>query len=74
MALKDYYQGSMKRHQDLSFQKPEPTNLNRVKVFCKTTVDAFFRSLDDVLKQDKLSTWQMRFMDETGFLNVSNTI
>lgn len=69
-AGKDWLNGFLQRHPQLSFRKPEPTSIARATAFNRQNVDRFFNLLKDILQRIKVNTMSIWNMDESGFQTV----
>jgi hypothetical protein len=70
LAGKDWYYGFLRRNNDMSLRKPEPTSLNRINAFNKTDVQKFFTNLEAVYEKYKFTPEKIYNVDETGITNV----
>nr|CAI5854507.1 unnamed protein product [Callosobruchus analis] len=70
---KDWVQGFLSRHPELSIRKPESTSAARAAGFNKQAVDHFFNFLGKVYDEHKLSPDRIYNCDETGVSVVPKT-
>lgn len=69
-AGQDWLRAFMRRHQELSVRKPEPTAIGRMSAFNKHNVDLFYRNLHEVLDKYKFQAKDIWNCDETGVTTV----
>ncbi|CAK1600155.1 unnamed protein product [Parnassius mnemosyne] len=72
-ASKDWVQGFLSRHPELSIQKPKNTSAARAAGFNKQAVEQFFNFLGNVYDEHKLSPDRIYNCDETGVSVVPKT-
>lgn len=72
-AGKDWVQGFLSRHPELSIRKPESTSAARAAGFNKQAVEQFFNFLGNVYDEHKLSPDRIYNCDETGVSVVPKT-
>lgn len=72
-AGKDWAQGFLKRHPELSIRQPENTSAARAAGFNKQAVDFFFNFLGNVYDEHKLTPDMIYNCDETGISIVPKT-
>nr|CAI5833341.1 unnamed protein product [Callosobruchus analis] len=72
-AGKDWVQGFLNRHPELSIRKPESTSAARAAGFNKQAVDHFFNFLGKVYDEHTLSPDRIYNCDETGVSVVPKT-
>ncbi|XP_043215542.1 uncharacterized protein LOC122378496 [Amphibalanus amphitrite] len=70
MAGKDWLQGFLKRHPDLSIRSPEATSMARAVGFNRPQVERFFTIYKEVLDADNYGPAKVWNMDETGISTV----
>ena len=70
VAGKDWLKGFFKRNPELSIRKPEATSINRIKGFCRTEVEKFYRNLHTLYDDYHFDADQVFNMDETGISTV----
>lgn len=71
-AGRDWLDGFLKRHPNISLRKPEATSINRISAFNKKEVDLFFSNLNTLLDKHKFSASKIFNADETGITTVQN--
>lgn len=74
MASRDWYEGFMSRHSNLSLRSPEQISANRAKAFCKQNVDSFFESYNALLDEKPTTPDNIWNMDESGFSTVPTKV
>lgn len=72
LAGRDWLEGFLKRHPELSLRSPEPTSLARLKGFNRVSVDRFYELLKDIYDSADFPPSRIWNADETGFSTVSN--
>jgi hypothetical protein len=72
-AGKDWVQGFLNRHPELSIRKPESTSAARAAGFNKQAVEQFFNFLGNVYDEHKFSPDRIYNCDETGVSVVPKT-
>ncbi|XP_050557910.1 uncharacterized protein LOC118277956 [Spodoptera frugiperda] len=72
-AGKDWIQGFLKRHPELSIRKPESTSAARAAGFNKEVVDQFFTFLGNIYDEHHLTPDRIYNCDETGISVVPKT-
>lgn len=70
MAGKDWYNGFIKRHRQISLRNPEPTSLARLTAFNKPAVSKFFSSLENLIDRYHFSATSIFNVDETALSTV----
>lgn len=73
-AGRHWYSNFMRRHSELVLRTPEQTSIHRVKAFCKTNVDLFFRNLEQLIDEHHFEATHVYNMDESGFSTVPTKI
>ncbi|CAK9832694.1 hypothetical protein ANTRET_LOCUS9486, partial [Anthophora retusa] len=71
MAGRDWLNGFLKRHKDLSIRKPEATSAARASGFNKVAVQAFFKLIGEVYDKHHLTPDRIFNSDETEISTVS---
>ncbi|KAI4466102.1 hypothetical protein MML48_3g00007082 [Holotrichia oblita] len=71
---KEWLMSFMKRHADLSLQKPESTSLSRSMAFNKPVIDDFFNKYGSVLESFKFTPDKIWNLDETGIAIVMRPV
>ncbi|XP_043471657.1 uncharacterized protein LOC122504561 [Leptopilina heterotoma] len=69
-ATRDWYYAFMGRHRNISLRKPQSTSIQRLKGFCKESVDEFFTNLKAVLEETPFAEHRIWNIDESGFTTV----
>ncbi|XP_018366269.1 PREDICTED: uncharacterized protein LOC108763283 isoform X2 [Trachymyrmex cornetzi] len=69
-ATRDWYYGFMGRHKNISLRKPQSTSFQRLKGFCRESVDEFFTNLKAVLEETQFAEHRIWNIDESGFSTV----
>lgn len=72
MAGKDWYQGFIKRHPQLTLRVPEQTSAARAGAFNKENVAKFFSLLQNLQHQHNFRPSRIFNVDETGISTVPN--
>lgn len=72
-AGKDWFQGFLNRHPDLSIRKPESTSAARAAGFNRIVVDNFFNFLGNIYDEHHLTPDRIYNCDETGVSVVPKT-
>lgn len=70
LASRDWYEGFMARHPNLSLRTPVQLSANRAKSFSKQNVDAFFQLYNELLNEKPTTPDNIWNMDESGFSTV----
>src|SRR5699024_5960563 len=70
MAGVDWLKGFLRRHQDISYRKPEATSAARAMGFNRVAVGSFFKLLEDAIDKYKISPQRIFNVDETGVSTV----
>lgn len=73
MATRDWADGFIKRHPELSLRRPVSTSLGRAAAFNPTVVHNFFDLYEKVLESYQFSASTVWNMDETGLNTVHKT-
>jgi hypothetical protein len=72
-AGKDWFQGFLNRHPELSIRKPESTSAARAAGFNREVVDQFFNFLSNIYDEHHLTPDRIYNCDETGVSVVPKT-
>ena len=70
MAGRDWLNGFLSRHPELSIRQPEATSAARARGFNRVVVGQFFDFLESVMDEHKFSPQDIYNVDESGFTNV----
>ncbi|XP_072384526.1 uncharacterized protein [Diabrotica undecimpunctata] len=70
IAGKEWLRQFLRRHEDLSLRKPEPTSLARSTSFNKTNISSFFKNYKEALSRGDFSPEKIWNCDETGLTTV----
>eukprot|EP00794_Sanderia_malayensis_P017231 gene17231-18952_t len=74
MAGRDFVHGFLKRQKTLSLRKPEAIALNRVFGLNKTSIQNYFKNLEELLETHKFEPHQIYNCDETGITCVHKPV
>lgn len=74
IAGRDWYEGFMKRHPQLSLRTPEQISIARAKAFNRENVDSFFANLSAVYESHHYRPDRVWNMDESGFPTVPTKV